>query len=167
MLKVQISVTHGRGLVSPSTASTTSPSRITDNPGRKQAPRALENTLAKIVEKVAALKLTQAAEEHNLLPWTQMGARKQRSTLSALELLTASVQTAWKSRPGCVVSMLSLDLSGAFDNVDHRRLIYILKSKGFPEWMLSFIQSFLTARRTRIAFTGYTSPWIDTQTGIP
>ena len=40
MLKVQISVTYGRELVSSSTASTTSPSRITDNPGRKQAPRA-------------------------------------------------------------------------------------------------------------------------------
>ena len=86
-------------------------------------PIALENTIAKLVEKIVADRITAAAEEHNLLPWTQIGARKGRSTLSALELLTTSVQTAWKARPGCVVSMLSLDISGAFDNVSHRRLL--------------------------------------------
>ena len=108
-----------------------------------------------------------AAEEHALLPWTQMGARKHRSTLSALELLTSSVQTAWSARPGCVVSMLSLDISGAFDNVSHDRLIWVLRKKGFPLWILEFIRNFLTGRKTRLAFDGYESDWIPTDTGIP
>ena len=63
--------------------------------------------------------------------------------------------------------MLSLDLAGAFDDVSHERLLYILRQKGFPEWLMSFIKSFLIQKRTRIRFTGYESDGIPTQTGIP
>ena len=54
-------------------------------------PIALENSLAKLVEKVIADRITAAAEEHNLLPWNQMGARKKRSTLSTIDLLTSCI----------------------------------------------------------------------------
>jgi hypothetical protein len=54
---------------------------------------ALENTLAKVVKKVLANRLSLTAEEHNLLPWTQIGARKDRSTLSAIGMLTTYVHT--------------------------------------------------------------------------
>jgi hypothetical protein len=39
-------------------------------------PIALENTLAKLMEKLMANRLAAAVEEHGLLPWNQMGARK-------------------------------------------------------------------------------------------
>ena len=96
-----------------------------------------------------------------------MGARKQRSTLSAIGLVTVCVEAAWKAQPGCAVSMLSLDLSGAFDNVPHDRLLDILKRKGFPDWITSVIASFLQGRRTRIAYTGHQSDWIEVESGIP
>ena len=54
-------------------------------------PIALENTLAKVIEKILADCISSAAEEHLLLPWNQMGARKQRSTLSAVGLLTSCI----------------------------------------------------------------------------
>jgi hypothetical protein len=130
-------------------------------------PIALENALAKAVEKVLANRITNALEEYNLLPWSQMGARRGRSTLSAIGLLTACVEAAWKARPGCTVSMLSLDIAGAFDNVPHARLLQILKAKGFPDWLVKTVASFLQGRRTRIAYTGYKSNWIDINTGIP
>ncbi len=129
-------------------------------------PIALENTLAKIVEKVLANKISTTAEERNLLPWNQMGARKQRSTLSAIELLTSTIETAWGARQP-VVSVLGLDLAGAFDNVSRERLLWLLQKKGFPEWTTQFILSFLTGRRTRFAFNDYRSNWYDTETGIP
>jgi hypothetical protein len=119
------------------------------------------------MEKHVADLITEAAESHDLLPWNQMGARKKRSTLSAVSLLSSSIHTAWKAQSGCVVSMLSLDLAGAFDNVSHERLLYILRRKGFPKWLVDLVQSFLTARKTRIKFPGYESEWIQTQTGIP
>ena len=96
-------------------------------------PIALENTLAKVVEKALAIRLSKAAEEHALLPWTQMGARKERSTMSAIGLLSTCVQTAWRARPSSVVLMLSLDLAGAFDNVPHDKLLSILRGKGLPD----------------------------------
>jgi hypothetical protein len=51
----------------------------------------LENTLAKVIEKLVAEAITDAAEEQDLLSWNQMGARKKRSTLSALSVLTTCV----------------------------------------------------------------------------
>ena len=32
-----------------------------------------------------------------------------------------------------IVLILSLDISGAYNNVPYKRLLYILKVKGFPE----------------------------------
>lgn len=130
-------------------------------------PIALENTLAKLTEKALANRITDAAEQYNLLPWNQMGGRRDRSTLSAVGLITACVERAWKARPGCVVSMLSLDIAGAFDNVPHSKLLDILAKKGFPKWLVDTVESFLKGRRTRIAYAGHESRWIDTETGIP
>ena len=63
--------------------------------------------------------------------------------------------------------MLRLDLTGVFNNVFHGRLLWVLRKMGFPEWVVQVIESFLTARRTKIAFADYESRWYDTQTGIP
>ena len=63
--------------------------------------------------------------------------------------------------------MLSLDISGAFDNVSHDRLIWVLRKKGFPSWILRFVRNFLTGRKTKITFAGYESDWIPTDAGIP
>jgi len=130
-------------------------------------PIALENSITKLMEKIVTDRITAAAEAHNLLPWNQMGARKQRSTISALKLLTSCVNTAWKAQPGCIVSMLSLDLGGAFANVSRERLLHIMQRAEFPSWIIQAIQCFLTGRRTRIAFSGYESDWIPTRPGIP
>ncbi len=94
-----------------------------------------------------------------------MGARKKRSTLSAIELLTGSIQTAWKAKKP-IVSVLGLDLAGAFDNVSHERLLWTLQRKGFPEWVVKTVRSFLANRRTKLAFGDFESEWIPTQTGI-
>jgi len=65
-----------------------------------------------------------------------MGARKNRLTLLVLTLLAATIKSAWAMRRDFVVSMLSLDISGAYDNVPHERLLYILRAKGFLEWII-------------------------------
>ena len=64
--------------------------------------------------------------------------------------------------------MLSLDITGAFDHVSHERLLWILKKKGLPEWIVLTVESFLKERRTRLAFAGYESEWFNqAETGIP
>jgi len=109
------------------------------------------------VEKIVAEILTDIAEKHNLILWNQMGARKRRSTLSAIELLIGCIQIAWKTKKFKVVTLLSLDLAGAFDNVSHTRLLHILFKKNVPRWIIRYVENFLKDRRTKIVFPGHTS----------
>ena len=76
------------------------------------------------------------AEEHALLPQSQMGARKNRLTLSALMLLAATIKSAWAMQKDFVVLILSLDISGTYNNIPHERLLYIFRAKGFLEWII-------------------------------
>jgi len=62
-----------------------------------------------------------------------MGARKNRLTLLALTLLATTIKTAWAMRKDFVVLILSLDISGAYNNIPYKRLLYILRAKGFLE----------------------------------
>jgi len=62
-----------------------------------------------------------------------MGARKNCLTLLALTLLAATIKTAWAMRKDFVVLILSLDISGAYNNIPYKRLLYILRAKGFLE----------------------------------
>ena len=76
-----------------------------------------------------ANKITYLAERFKLLPETQMGARKNRSTESALELLTEQVHTIWGQGKNKVATLLSMDVAGAFDTVSHRRLLHNMRAR--------------------------------------
>jgi len=127
----------------------------------------LKNTITKLMKKLVTEWITNATEMHDLLSWNQMGTRRQRFTLTALELLTSCVNTVWKTKPGCVVSMLSLNLGGTFDNVSHERLLHIMQIAGFPPWIIHAIDCFLNEHCTRIVFLGFKSDWIHTSSEIP
>jgi retron-type reverse transcriptase len=60
-----------------------------------------------------------------------MGNRKNRSVETALHLLIDQIHTAWKE-DNQVASVLSLDIAGAFDTVNHLRLLDNLRKKGVP-----------------------------------
>ena len=96
-----------------------------------------------------------------------MGARKNCLTLSALTLLAATIKSTWAMRRDFVVLMLSLDISGAYDNVPYKRLLHILRVKGFPEWIIQFVQGFTGQKETSLVFSGYQSPPITIAIGIP
>ncbi|KAI0995163.1 hypothetical protein K3495_g13017 [Podosphaera aphanis] len=123
--------------------------------------------LGKILEKLVATRISKAAEEHNLLPEEQMGARPKRSTITAVELITEQVHAIWGKDKARVASLLSLDIAGAFDNVSHTRLIHNLREKGIPRWTTNFIESFLSDRTTSIALGKYRGEQMSTSTGIP
>ena len=96
-----------------------------------------------------------------------MGARTGRDTLTALELLVEQTHTVWNSGPQWVVSLLSLDMAGAFDNASHPRLLHILHSKGLPATVISWVQSFLTVRQSTITIRKSTSDPFPIRNGIP
>ena len=129
-------------------------------------PIALLNTIGKLIEAVTAKRIQEAAEQYHLLPDTQMGARTKRSTETALELLTEQIQTVWKS-PKHVATMLSLDLSGAFDTVHPVRLLDILRKKRMPGWLIRWVKAFLTDRTTTLVVQGQESDPFRIQYGVP
>ncbi|KAI1005378.1 hypothetical protein K3495_g2839 [Podosphaera aphanis] len=130
-------------------------------------PIALLNTMGKLLEKLIAKRISRTAETHHLLPEEQMGARPNRSTVTAIEMLTEEIQTTWGRDKKRVTSLLSLDISGAFDNVSHQRLIHNLRLKGIPKWITRFIASFLEGRTTSVVLNSFKSEQIPTCTGIP
>jgi hypothetical protein len=68
------------------------------------------------------------------VPEGQTGNRKGRSTELAVRLVTEVVRTAWGH--GAIVSLLQLDIKGAFDTVNHIRLLDTLQQLGFPIWVV-------------------------------
>ena len=50
-----------------------------------------KNTLGKLLEKIIAKHMQETAKIQNLLLWTQIGAKKKQSTLSAISLITSSI----------------------------------------------------------------------------
>ena len=92
-------------------------------------PIALLNILRKALEAVVARRIRHVVEAHGLLPEAQMGARRGRSTETALHLLTEKVYTIWAGNKPRIASILSLDVAGAFDRVSHARLAHNLRKK--------------------------------------
>jgi retron-type reverse transcriptase len=129
-------------------------------------PIALLSTIGKIFESIMAQRLSGLAEQHKLLPDTQMGNRKNRSTEIALELLVEQIHTIWGSKKH-VATVLSLDISGAFDTVNHIRLLDNLQKKQIPLWFVRTIRSFLTERSTTIVVDGEESASRQLPAGVP
>ena len=57
-------------------------------------PIALKNTLSKILKRVITKYIVDIAKKHALLLQSQIGAKKNRSTLSAFTLLASTIKTA-------------------------------------------------------------------------
>jgi hypothetical protein len=127
-------------------------------------PIALLNTLGKILESIIALRVSWVLEEHGLLPKGHLGGRKGISVDHAIQLIIDEVLRAWGL--GKKVSMLLLDISGAFDNVSHERLLHNLRTMQLG-WLANWLQSFLSNRYTQLQLPGFLSKLFATHTGIP
>jgi len=130
-------------------------------------PIALLECLGKALERVVAAKLTTLAETYELLPQYQMGGRRQRNTFTALELLTEQTHTIWNCGNQWVASLLSLDISGAYDNAAHPRLLHNLRRLRVPTWIVRWTQSFLQDRMTTIKLQSEETELFPVYHGIP
>jgi Reverse transcriptase (RNA-dependent DNA polymerase)/Endonuclease-reverse transcriptase len=128
-------------------------------------PISLLSAIGKLIEGVIGSRIADAAESQGLLPEGQTGNRKGRSTELAIRLVTEAVRTAWSC--GAVASLLQLDIKGAFDTVNHTRLLDTLRRQGFPMWVVRWTSSYLEARSARLMFDGEVSEPIQIQAGVP
>jgi hypothetical protein len=128
-------------------------------------PIALLNTVGKVIEAIVAERIADAAEANNFLPANQMGNRRNRSAELAVRLLTDQIRTAWAYN--ATASLLQLDIKGAFDRVCHLRLLDTLRKKGFPPWLVRWVQSYLTNRTATLSFDGEESTHLPIHAGVP
>ena len=128
---------------------------------------ALLNTLRKALKTVIARRLSDCAEDNDLLSSKQMRARRKRSTKIALKTIIDTVHTVWNCEKNKVASLLSLDITETFDNVSHHRLLHNLKQKKISKLIVNWIRSFLTNRETSLTLKRITSRLKPTETRIP
>ncbi|KAI9035266.1 uncharacterized protein KD926_004235 [Aspergillus affinis] len=93
-------------------------------------PIALLNTFGKILEAVATVRIAWALKERNLLPRSYLGGRRGISVDYLIQLLLDQIFENWGK--GQKVSMLLLDVAGAFDNVSHIRFLHNLPAHQGP-----------------------------------
>lgn len=112
-------------------------------------PIALLSTIGKALESVIAGRISYLVEEFGLLLQNYIGGRRGRSCNHALHLLLERTHAAWRAGD-IIATLLTLDVSGAYNNVVHRRLIYNLRKQRIPREIVNWITSFLADRKTAI-----------------
>lgn len=128
-------------------------------------PIALLNTIGKALESILANKISYCVETHNLLPEYHIGGRKSRLTEYAIHHILETIHEAWDE--GKVASLLLLDVSGAYDNISHQRLLHNFRKRRLNILIIKLIKSFFTDRTTTLSFDGHKSAPYTTNIGIP
>ena len=101
--------------------------------------------LSKVIEKAAQKQLTKYLKENQLIPSLQSAYLSDHSCETALCKVKNDIQKMVSD--GKVVVLVQLDLSAAFDTVDHAALIELLQiSFGIKGTALKFIKSYLSGR---------------------
>ena len=84
--------------------------------------------------------------------------------MDAIHYRIEKIKMAWRGDQ--VVSILFLDVEGAFPNAVTNQLLHNLKKRRIPAKLVKFISQLLTNRKTRIKFDDYISDIIDILNGI-
>jgi hypothetical protein len=110
----------------------------------------LLNCLGKISERILAKRLGYLAETTSLLYNSQIGGRLKKSAIDTGLLLANKVQE--NHLKGYKISVLFLDIKGAFDHVSKNQLLAILKRLKLPISLIAWVSHFLEHRLLRLSF---------------
>ena len=122
--------------------------------------------LSKVIEKVIASRLSDHLTKHNLMDPMQSAYRKGHSTETALLRVHNDILSAVDKGNG--VFLILLDLSAAFDTVDHTILLTFLKDHiGLDGSTLDLFKSYLTNRTQCVSIKGVFSELSMLMYGVP
>ena len=122
--------------------------------------------ISKIVEKAVSLQISSHLEKNDLSDIYQSAYKKQHSIETALVRVQNDLLMALDS--GCSVILLMLDLSAAFDTVDHSIMLHRLSFRfGIKEKALKWFESYLSDRRQAVVVNANTSSWHSLPFGVP
>jgi hypothetical protein len=122
--------------------------------------------MSKLVERLVYIQLVEFLELNGLLPKFQSGFRKHHSTETAVLKVLSDILSATDRQ--CVTLLGLLDMSAAFDTVDHTILLQRLSSSfGMSGSVLSWLNSFLSGRTQQVIFNGNSSQSAPVTCGVP
>lgn len=128
-------------------------------------PLSILSIVSKVFERSATNQLVQYLEENNLLTKTQHAYRKGHSTQTCLNEIVNYIYA--ENDAGNIVGIASLDLSKAFDSVNHSHLLRKLNKLGLGKNSLHWCRSYLTGRTQQTKFQKYTSTNEIVTSGVP
>ena len=108
-------------------------------------PIALTSHVCKLMEKIVLVRLLHHCDKHNIIPLNQAGFRAGRSTIDHLVKLTTQIKYQFAKRKGVLATFF--DVTKAYDQVWHSRLLYKLKDIGLSGHIFNYIKSFLNNRK--------------------
>ena len=122
--------------------------------------------VSKVVEKAVAVQLTKHVTVNNLGESLQSAYKKNHSTETALIKVQNDILRAIDNRDSVI--LLMLDLSAAFDTVDHSTLLKRLStSYGLSGVVLDWFRSYLASRKQYVMVEGCKSLLRDLDRGVP
>ena len=128
-------------------------------------PVSLLNAFSKIFERAAYNQLYRYFQRNELFYSNQYGFRTEHSTeLAANELIDQIISDLDKRKNPIVVYM---DLSKAFDTLDHKILISKLEYYGIRGTALNWFKSYLEDRKQYVEVNGHKSAMLPINTGVP
>ncbi|KAF5721341.1 reverse transcriptase domain-containing protein, partial [Fusarium mundagurra] len=141
-------------------------------PGRRDltSPRAwrpvsLLSCLGKGLERLIARRLAWAAVHFSVLHPQQAGALPKRSATDLVTALIHDIEEAFARNK--VVTLVTMDIQGAFDTVMRNRLVLRLREQGWPDHLARWVESFMMERSARVRYQDTTTPLSPLQCGLP
>jgi len=128
-------------------------------------PISLLSNVSKLLEKVVHGRLYSFIEKHKLLYGDQYGFRPKRSTIDAITKFTSDVLPALDTKQNCI--SVYLDLSKAFDTINHDILLRKLNHYGIRGIALNWFRSYLANRRQYVIYNGHQSDQQLVDYGVP
>ena len=128
-------------------------------------PITVVNSFAKITEKVVGKRVVSYLDKFEILNSKQFGFRKNHSTIHAMINLFDTCLEGLESR--LTVGGLFLDISKAFDCVDHDILLQKLDRYGIRGKMLDWFKSYLSERELFVSIDGKSSDKYTLKYGVP
>ena len=140
---------------------------------KKDSPHSFDNyrpisllpAISKVFEKVVYNQLYDYMTQSKLLYESQYGFRKEHSTeLASLEFSDRILAHLDKNE---IPITIFLDLSKAFDTLDHEILLHKLQYYGVNNIALNWFKSYLTNRHQFVDYNGTCSSKLQLTTGVP
>ena len=128
-------------------------------------PIQLLECLSKLLEKIVAKRILYDCSRLGLIPPEQFGGVSSASCPDAGLALVHDVHESLNH--SLCLSLLTLDVKGFFDSINHDQLLMTLYEMGFPLPTIKWVASFLTGRESALKIGDTVGPMAPMTVGVP